>query len=70
MLAPSKTPKEMVAKLNADMVKVLRLKEINDKLIDLGFQPVANTPAEFEQFIRAEITKWARVIKDAHVHLD
>ena len=70
LLAPGKTPKDIVARLNADIVKALRMKDISDKLVAMGYQPVGNTPEQFDQFIRAEVTKWSRVIKEAAVRLD
>ncbi len=70
VLAPAKTPPAIVKQLNADMVKVLKLPEIRDRLIAMGYRPIANTPEEFDAFIHAESTKWAKVIKDSGARLD
>jgi len=69
-VVPAKTPPAIVKQLNADMVKVVKLPEIRDRLIAMGYRPIANTSEEFDAFIRAEITKWAKVIKDSGARLD
>jgi tripartite-type tricarboxylate transporter receptor subunit TctC len=52
------------------MVKVVKMPEIRDRLIAMGYRPIANTSEEFDVFIRAEIAKWAKVIKDSGARLD
>ena len=69
-VVPAKTPPAVVKQLNADMVKVVKLPEIRDRLIAMGYRPIANTTDEFDAFIRAEIAKWAKVIKDSGARLD
>jgi tripartite-type tricarboxylate transporter receptor subunit TctC len=69
-VVPAKTPPAVVRQLNADMVKVVKLPEIRDRLSAMGYRPIANTPEEFNAFIRAEMTKWAKVIKDSGARLD
>ncbi len=70
VLAPARTPPAVVQQLNANMVKVLQLPEIRDRLVAMGYRPIANTPEQFDVFIRAEITKWAKVIKEAGIHIE
>ena len=70
VLAPAKTPPAVVKQLNANMVKVLQLPEIRDRLVAMGYRPIANTPEQFDAFIRAEIAKWAKVIKEAGITAD
>jgi tripartite-type tricarboxylate transporter receptor subunit TctC len=69
-LAPARMPTEIVTRLNADIVKVLRSTETQDRLIALGCEPVGNTPREFAAFVSAERDKWAKVIKQAGIRLD
>jgi tripartite-type tricarboxylate transporter receptor subunit TctC len=69
-LAPARTPNEIVARLNADIVKVLRSAETQDRLIALGSEPVGNSPREFAAFVAAERDKWAKVIKLSGIKLD
>jgi tripartite-type tricarboxylate transporter receptor subunit TctC len=62
-VAPAGTPRDLVAKLNQEIVRVLGLPDVKEKLAALGMEPGGGTPAEFESFIRAETDKWQRVIK-------
>jgi len=65
--APGRTPKEIVAKLNADVLKVIRSPELVDKLRAEGSDPVGNTIDQYGAFLREEIAKWAKVIKLANI---
>jgi len=65
VLAPAATPKEIVAKINADIVKSLRRPDTAEKMSGEGAQPVGSSPGEFGEHIRAEIQRWAKVIKAA-----
>ena len=67
VFAPARVPKAIVAKLNADLVKTLRLPEIRDKMAEQGAEPSPTTPEEFAAFQKAEVAKWAKVVKDAGV---
>jgi tripartite-type tricarboxylate transporter receptor subunit TctC len=69
-LAPAATPRDIVNKLSATMAGVLKLADIQQRLIDLGFDPIGGTPEQFAANIRSETDKWARVIKNARVKLD
>ena len=69
-LAPARMPNEIVARLNSDIVKVLRSTETQDRLITLGCEPVGNSSHEFAAFVSAERDKWAKVIKQAGIKLD
>ena len=70
MLAPRGTPQPVIAKLSAHMVKSLQAPERRDKLIAQGVEPVASSPDEFAVFLKAEIVKWAKVVRDAGVKPD
>lgn len=70
VLAPAGTPKEAVSRLNAEMVRILRLPEIRDKLAHEGIQPVGNTPEEFTSYIRSETAKWGKVVQLTGVKAD
>jgi tripartite-type tricarboxylate transporter receptor subunit TctC len=69
-LAPAGTPAPIVQKVNADLAKVLALPDVRDKLTALGFELAPGTPAEFGEMIRREITKVAKVVKDAGIRVD
>ena len=63
ILAPAATPKDIVAKLNAEIVKILAQPDVREKLIGQGLDPVGGTPEQFAAFIKSEIAKWAKVVK-------
>ena len=67
IFAPAGTPKDIVARLNSELVKIIALPDIRERLEALGVDPVANTSEEFSAFQKAEIAKWAKVIKDANI---
>ncbi len=63
VLAPAKTPAGIVNKLNDAIVKVLNQPEIKARLAEQGSEPVGNSPAEFKQFIAAEVEKWKSLVR-------
>jgi tripartite-type tricarboxylate transporter receptor subunit TctC len=63
MLAPAGTPRETIALLNNEIIKVLRLPDIGDRLAGDGAVAVGSTPEEFGAYIKSEMTKWGAVIK-------
>jgi tripartite-type tricarboxylate transporter receptor subunit TctC len=67
--APSATPVAVLDKINADVNSVLRIPEIKERMEELVMIGAQTTREEFDQFIRAEIAKWAKVIKDAAIPL-
>jgi tripartite-type tricarboxylate transporter receptor subunit TctC len=69
-LAPAGTPRDIVNRVSAAMAGVLKLPDIRDRLIDLGFDPIGGTPEQFAATIKSETDKWARVIRAAGVRLD
>lgn len=66
LLAPARTPQAIVTRLHADTVKILA-GPTRQRLEVQGFEPEGGTPAEFAAYIKSEITKWAKVIKDAGI---
>ena len=70
IFVPAGTPKEIVQRLNAELVRIIALPDIRERLDSLGVDPVANTSEEFSAFQKAEIAKWAKVIKDANIKIN
>jgi tripartite-type tricarboxylate transporter receptor subunit TctC len=64
ILAPAGTPKAVIDRLNREIVKVVHAPEFAQVLTGEGATAVGNTPAEFDAIIRADLRKWARIIKD------
>jgi tripartite-type tricarboxylate transporter receptor subunit TctC len=70
MLAPAKTPKEIIARLNKEIVDILKQKDVADKLNQQGALPVGDSPEQFAAYVKAEIDKWGAVIKSANIKAD
>jgi tripartite-type tricarboxylate transporter receptor subunit TctC len=70
LVFPRGTPKPVVDRVYAEVVKVLGQTDVRDRLRVLGYDPVASSPQEFDAFIRVEITKWAKVIKAAGIRIE
>jgi tripartite-type tricarboxylate transporter receptor subunit TctC len=67
VLAPKATPKHIVEKLNGDMVKAIRDPEVGRTIANQGAEPVGGSPSAFAAYLRSEIAKWTKVIKQAGV---
>jgi tripartite-type tricarboxylate transporter receptor subunit TctC len=63
VVTPAATPKDVVTKLNSEMLRLLALPDIKDRIISLGAEVVATSPERFDQFNRAQIALWAKVVK-------
>lgn len=70
LLAPTGTPKEIVARLNAEVVRILDQTELKERFVSLGAELVSSTPEEFGAYIKSETAKWGRVIKDSGAKAD
>jgi tripartite-type tricarboxylate transporter receptor subunit TctC len=69
-LAPAGTPRAVINKLNAEMVKILRLPDVVERLAALGVEIVGNTPEEFARIIKADVLKWGKVVRDSGAKAD
>jgi len=66
-LAPAKTPREIIVRLNAELMKMLQKPEVKARFASDGIEALGSTPEEFGAYIKAEIERWGRVIKAAGV---
>jgi len=67
ILAPARTPQEIIAKLQGEIAKILHSPEFRARLASFGFEPVGNTPAQFAAMIESEMGKWEKLIKEAGI---
>ncbi len=70
VLAPAKTPVAILEKIRTDMVTTLQLPDVKERLLSQGFEIVGNSREEFGGYIKSEIAKWAKVIKEANIRAD
>jgi tripartite-type tricarboxylate transporter receptor subunit TctC len=66
-VVPAGTPRPIIDALHREVVKVMAQPDTRQKLADMGFDPVASTPEEFWQWMRGELERWAKVIRDANI---
>jgi tripartite-type tricarboxylate transporter receptor subunit TctC len=65
IFAPASTPKPIVDRLQAEVVRVFKLPDVQEKLKTLGLDPVLSTPEELQRYQASEIVKWAKVVKES-----
>ena len=70
IFAPAGTPRDVVMRLNAEVVRVFKLPDVADKLRALGLEPWLSTPEELGRYQASEIIKWAKVVKDSGAKAD
>jgi tripartite-type tricarboxylate transporter receptor subunit TctC len=70
VFAPARTPREIVVKLSADIVAVLRTNEVRDSFTAQGADIVANSPDEFARYVKAEMSRWGKIVRDSGAKAD
>ena len=70
VLAPAATPREIVNRLNAEVVKAIKTQDMRERLAQQGAEAIGNTPEDFAAIIKRDLAKWAKVVKDANIILD
>ena len=70
VLAPAGTPREIVSRLNTELVKIIHSPEFKKRMDDIGAEPVGNTPEQMAQQIRDDTERFAKLVKDAKVTIE
>jgi tripartite-type tricarboxylate transporter receptor subunit TctC len=70
VLAPANTPREIIDRLNAVLVKALHTPDMRERLASQGAEAIGNTPEAFAAQMKADIAKWAKVVRDSNIKLD
>ena len=70
LLLPAATPRDIVARINADYNKVLAAADVQERLLASGFEPLGGTPQKFADYLRSETRKWTKVVRDANIRIE
>ncbi len=70
LFAPAGTPRAIVDRLHAEVVRALALSDVQQRLTTMGADGVGSAPAQFSAFIKAEIPKWAKIVADANIKME
>jgi tripartite-type tricarboxylate transporter receptor subunit TctC len=70
IFAPAKTPRPIIDKIHAEVVKILNTPDVREKLIAAGSDPVGSTPEEFLAFVKVELARWGKVIRENNIRAD
>ena len=70
LVAPAKTPRAIISRMHADLVKILTSPEEVKRFADIGSYPVANTPEQFEEELRQEFAKFGKVVREHNIKVD
>ena len=68
--APARTPRAVIEKVNSVMAAAIAVPDVTERLNAVGLEPAASSPEEFSEFVKAEITKWGKVVKAAGLKPD
>ena len=67
LIVPVGTPRDIVARLNAEWIKLAEMPDTRERMQAAGFEPMSSTPEQAAEFVKAEVVRWAKVIKDANL---
>lgn len=70
LFAPAKTPHAIVSRLNAEAVKVLSMPDLKARFAEQGMETVGSTPAELNEWLKGEMDRWSKVIREHHITLE
>jgi tripartite-type tricarboxylate transporter receptor subunit TctC len=70
VMGPGGLPSDIVNRLNSEIVRILKMPDVAEKLSSLGADIVGSSPEEFDKYLRAEISKWGKVARDNNIRLD
>jgi tripartite-type tricarboxylate transporter receptor subunit TctC len=70
VIGPAGMPQPLVARLNSELVKAMNLPDVRERIVGDGSEPVGSTPEAFRQFMLADLSKWAKVVKESGAKLD
>src|SRR5688572_3822760 len=69
LMVPAGTPKEIVSRLHAEVVKIMAMPDVRKRVVELGLYIIANTPEQFAAQVKDEVQKWGKVIRSANIEV-
>ena len=70
ILAPAGTPRDIVNRLNGELIKIIAMPDTKEKMQNAGFEPLSSTPEKFAEFIKTETVRWGKIIRDVNLSVD
>ena len=70
VLAPPATPRDIVNRLNAELVRILAIPEIRQRLVEGGSEVIGSSPEAADRFLQTELARWGAVVKAANIRLE
>lgn len=70
VIGPAKLPEPLVTRLHDEFVKVLKQRDIHERILEVGAEPVGSTPEQFRRFLHADVAKWAKLVKESGAKLN
>jgi len=70
VVAPAATPRDVISRLNREIVKAMSLADVRERFSQQGADPESSTPEQFAQLIRDEVARWGKVIRSAGIKVD
>ncbi|MEK7874576.1 MAG: tripartite tricarboxylate transporter substrate binding protein, partial [Pseudomonadota bacterium] len=70
VVAPAKLPEPLVKRLHEEFVKVLKQRDVHERILETGGEPVGSTPEQFRKFMHADVAKWAKIVKESGAKLE
>jgi len=70
LLGPAATPPAIIQQMSGDIAKMMSTPALRERAMNEGATPIGSTPAEFERFVHAELTKWTKIIREAGIQLE
>ncbi|MDO8595879.1 MAG: tripartite tricarboxylate transporter substrate-binding protein, partial [Sulfuricaulis sp.] len=67
MFAPAGTPASIINRLNQEIVQILHRPDVKERFLNTGMETVGTSPEKFEAFVKSEMAKWGKVVKDAGI---
>ncbi len=68
-MTPAGTPKAVITRLNTEIVKIMAMSDVKERLTNVGVEPRSSTPEEAAAYIKQDVANWAKVIKESGVQL-